>query len=294
MKCSLVRDFFLVFVDDLWESHTTKAGLISSNTGWISGQNSSEETEDRGEHKRRYGIIVEVPCSYSDTALEMIDPGLPQPRKYVSHDWIQQMQNAGHRGYREHENPAGRYYPSTFEEYETVKMSDIGKRVDAKQGDKVYFEPRATDMERYMGAYNHNGLEGHLFSVQVNEILCVAKKSPILINHEHYVKEKIYPQGGWVFVEISMEDWKDITTPAGVIIKVAPEALPLQGKILAAQREDLKPGLNVLFERDADAPITVDGVEMTCMQESDILAIIKPKQYEYFQRSPSGREGRIK
>lgn len=273
MTYQLTRDFYLVFVDDIWESRRTTSGLITSNTAIHS---STEEVEDRGEFKRRYGIVLQLPATFSDDDLEMIDPGLPTPRKYVSHDWIQMMKNAGYRGYRDHENPAGKYYPSTWEGYDTVKISDRAKRVNVSVGDKIYFEHTSTDMERYMGPYTHNGLKGHMFAIQVNEILCSVKKSPIFLNHQHYVKEKITPQGGWVFVELDMESWESITTPNGVIIKMAPEALPLQGNVLHAQNAGLV-GKTVLFTRDADAPVTVDGVEMTSMQEDEILAIIKPK-----------------
>lgn len=273
MKFQLTRDFYLVFLDEVWESHVTPSGVISSNT---SIQNTNEELEDRGEFKRRYGIVLQLPASFSDTPLEMIDPGLPPPRKYVGHEWIQMMHLAGYRGYRDHEQPEKYYYPSAMEEYETVKMSDYGKKMNVQVGDKVYFEHTSTDMERYMGAYTHNGLKGHMFSIQVNEILCVAKKSPVFINHEHYVREKIYPQGGWIFVELNMESWQSITTPNGVIVKMAPEALPLQGKVLHAQNSKLV-GKDVIFNQDADAPVTIDGVEMTSMQEGEILATIKAK-----------------
>lgn len=264
MRFQLTHDFYLVKLDEIWESRKTKSGIVTSNTAI---QNNNEELEDRGEFKRRYGIVVECPLSLSDNELELIDPGLPQPRRYVGHEWIQRNNLMGQRGYRDHENPRKKYYPSTFEKYETTKFSDL--KIDVKVGDKIYFDHKATDVERYMG--KHEG--GHLFSIQANEILCKVKKSPVFLNHERYVHE-IFPQGGWVFVQINFESWTDITTPSGVIMKVAPEAVPLQGRVVAAQKKELE-GKNVLFERDADAPITIDQRELTCMPESDILATLK-------------------
>ncbi len=279
MKFRHTRDFYLVWVSEIWENRQTKSGLLTTNAAYHAKNNVVDEIEDRGEFKRRYGYVLEVPASFSDNEVKLIDPGSPAPRRYISHDWLQSMANSGYRGYRPQDNPARLYYPSTFERYETVKMIDIAARVDVKVGDLIYFEHTATDVERYMGAYEHKGVKGHLFSIQVNEILCMAKKSAVFINHEHYAKEKIYPQGGWVFVKLNMESWEDITLPGTkIVVKVAPEALPLQGKIIAAQRADLKPGLDILFEREADAPITVDGEDMTCMHEDDVLAIIKPKK----------------
>lgn len=270
-RYQMLRDFYLVWVDQIWESKETKSGLITSNTNFIAKQNASEEVEDRGEFKRRYGYVMEVPASFSDNDVEMIDPGLPTPRRYVGHDWLQMMRIAGYRGYREHETPFTKYYPSTFERYETIKMSDIGKMVDAKVGDLVYFDHKSTDVERYMGPFK----EGHLFSIQVNEIMCVVKESAIFAGYNKYKERRIFPQGGWVFVKLNMESWEDITLPGtDIVIKCAPEALPLQGKVVAAQNKKLE-GKNVLFERDADAPITIGEQELTVMPESDILATIK-------------------
>lgn len=267
MRYQLLRDYYLVQLDEIWESSKTKSGIITSNTAI---QNNVEEVDERGVFKRRYGTVIEVPASLSDNELDLIDPGSPQPRRFVGHEWIQHQNRLGQRGYRDHENPAKRYYPSTFEAYETTKFSDLAGLLDVKVGDRVYFDHKATDVERYMGRHG----SGHLFSVGAHEILCRTKKSPVFRNHERYVRTEIFPQGGWVFVQINFETWADITTPSGVIMKVAPEALPLQGRVIAAQKKELE-GKNVLFERDADAPITIDTMELTCMQQSDILATLK-------------------
>ncbi len=260
MKYRLLRDFYLVWLSQVWEN-PSKSGLVTSATAMANNGapvNALEQLEDSHELRRRYGSVLEVPLMFSDNMVDIINPGSPQPRRYVGHDWIE----AQHQ----------KQQPSTFEAYETVTMKDISKLVDVKQGDSVYFEPRATDVERYLGPYK----EGHLFSVRVDEILCKTKKSPIFLSHQHHVQEKIFPQGGWVFVQIDMEDWADITTPSGIIMKVAPEALPLRGKCVAAQNSKLEKR-TVLFERDADAPIDIDGRSLTCMRESDILATIKTK-----------------
>jgi co-chaperonin GroES (HSP10) len=267
MQYQCIRDFFIVAVDSIWESTRTKSGIITSHVPHV---DKPEEVEERGEFKRRYGIVKEVPVSFSDTDVETIDPIHPQPRRYIGHDWLEYQHQRGQRGYRAHENPRAKYYPSTFEQYDVITCADIAKQTDIKEGDLVYFSHQCTDVERYMGALG----DKHLFSMQVNEILCVVKKSPVFINHERYVRKTIFPQGGWVFVRINMESWEDITTPNGIIMKVAPQALPLQGKVVAAQRKDLE-GKNILFEQNADAPITIEGDELTCMRQDDILATLR-------------------
>lgn len=277
------RDYYIVWVDNIWETGKTKSGIITLNDSYIHKQNAGDEVEDRGQYKRRYGIVEQVPLTFSDVEqIDFIDPPGPQPRKYIGHAFIQEMNNQGVRGFRDKvintvhgpmfEDPRARYYPSTFERYESITCADIGKRVDIKKGDTVYFDHTCTDNDYYLGPYKN----GHLFSMRVDKILCVYKDAPIFKGNSKYKRKQIFPQGGWVFVKVNMEDWKDITTPTGIIIKVAPEALPLRGTVWAAQKEELN-GKEIIFERDADAPIMVEKLDLTVMRESDILATIKPK-----------------
>lgn len=267
MTYRLLRDFYLVWVDQIWESEKTKSGIITRNTAAI---HTNEEVEDRGTFKRRYGYVMQPPISFSDTTnpdLPIIDPGAPAPRRFVGHDWIQEMCVGGHRAYREDAHL--KYYPSTFEQYETMTCADVAKNVDVKIGDKVYFDHKSTDVERYMGPYK----EGHIFSVRVDEIICSVKESPIFEGYNKFKQKRIIPQGLWVLVELNMETWETITVN-GIIVKQAPEAIPLQGKIVAGR--DMNVGQNILFEREADAPITVEGRELTCMWADDVLAELKP------------------
>ena len=157
-----------------------------------------------------------------------------------------------------------------LEAYPGITCADWAKHVEVKPGDLVYFEPRATDMERYLGPLNGQ----HLFSVRVDEILCSVKKSPVFLNHERYIRSTIFPQGKWIFVKLDFESWEDITLPSGVIVKVAPEALPLQGTVIAAQNKSLEKKV-ILFERDSDAPITIGEQELTCMREEEILVTLR-------------------
>lgn len=270
----LTRDFLIVWVDNIWETAKTRQGIITLNDAFTAKQN-VEETEERGESKRRYGRVMSLPMSLSDDVMvDIIEPSSPQPRKFIGHEYIQKMNRRRERGFRNHENPRSRYYPSTFEKYEFVSVYDVAKNNTVKVGDKVYFTVNATDLERYLGPYK----DGHLFSMRADEILCTIKLSPIFQNHEHYTQKTIIPQNDWVFAQLDMEDWKDITKEiAGktVYLKVAPEALPLRGKVIAGP-DGLK-DKHIFFEREADAPINVEGMDLTCMRKIDVLATLKPK-----------------
>lgn len=258
----LIRDYYLIYIDQLFESSTTKSGIITSNTAVV-----NEETEERSAHKRRYGIVLEVPAGFSDESVMFIDPGLPAPKAYISHEYIQSKRNAGHRaGKRNYDEKM--YQPCMFNHYESITCADIGKMVDIKAGERVYFTENATERERFMGRHN----DGFMYAVRVDEIQAAVRESPIFEGYSSFKKKRIIMQGGWVLVKVNMETWQDITTPSGVIMKVAPEAIPLQGTIVeVSHRPDLKPGDKILFECEADAPCTVEGQEYVIMRDEDVL-----------------------
>lgn len=280
MTYQLTRDFYIVWVDDIWESKKTKSGIITTNTALHSKNNAKDEVEDRGEFKRRYGIVQEVPAVFSSEMVEMIAPLNPQPRRYVDHEHIQRMHNSQARGYRDirirlvngseyHEDPRAHYYPSTFDKYEVIGKDKFARGNDINKGDVVYFDHTCTDVEHYLGAYK----QGHLFAMSVENIMCVQREIQVFKGHK-LKQKRIFPQSKWVFVRLDMEDWKDVVNELGLQVKMAPENKPLQGTVVAAQNKELE-GKTVLFERDADAPITVDNRELTVMRESDILATLK-------------------
>lgn len=289
----LIRDFYLVSVDKIFESTTTPSGVISSNTATIDANQ-----EDRGYYKRRYGTVLEVPVTFSKDLVTIIDPGSPQPRRFVGHEYIQKMINIGYP----EKDFKNRYYPSTFENYATITKSDISKMVNAQVGDRIYFMEQATDEDRFMGM--HNGK--YLFSISVDEIQMVVKKKHVFLNHEKHLRHSIHMQGPWVLCEPDMEDWEDITTPEGILMKVAPGAdwqqvvdddgktswqmnttgKPLRG-VVKAVRDGKQYGVGdtVIFMRDADAPITVEGKEYTIIQEEDILAKIRRVKSNNYDKS---------
>lgn len=277
----ITNDHYLVLVEQYLESYKTPSGIITQNTAVI-----DEDSENRTEHKRRYGTVLELPHNFTNNDVGMIDPGMPHPRRFIGHEWIQMMRNAGHRKmvrmgeiqvYVPYDEES--YYPSTFERYETISCRDVARLVDVKAGEKVYFTENATEQERYMGAYKG----GFLYSVRVDEIQAVVRNVNVGIPGLKPQK-RIIMQGGWVLVRVDMETWEEISIPipgqdVPLVVKAAPEAKPLRGWIEGvSHRADLKRGDHIIFERDADAPCTVEGKECTIMKDEDILAKIKPKK----------------
>lgn len=99
-------------------------------------------------------------------------------------------------------------------------------------------------------------------------------------------KLKLKPLGGRVIVEpLEQEE----TTAGGILLPETAKEKPQEGKVLAAgpgDRDekgaripmDVKVGDNVLFAKYSGTEIKVDGKKLLIMRESDILAIVEPKE----------------
>jgi co-chaperonin GroES (HSP10) len=251
----IIHDYFIVLLDSKYNSGKTESGIIKLNEAYM-----EDWAEEHLKHRRQYGTILEVPAGYTDSMVDIVTPGLPEPRLFVSGEFIGHKVNQGYRKLPE-------YYPSTFESHEVITIKDIASKVNVKKGDKVYFDYLVTDPDRYLG--KHNG--GEMFMLRVDEIYCKVKKGAIMNADGNFVIE-IVPQGGWCMVEPTMETWDEITTDAGIIIKPKPEAKYLDGTVRhIAERLDIKEGDRILYQRHADYTVTIEDVDYFVMKEEDIL-----------------------
>lgn len=248
----LLRDYFLVSVDQMYEKATTKSGLHILNDAWI-----EEGERYRFQYKRIYGTVTNVPRGFSETAVFPMDMGEPNPHLYVGHDTISDMVARGHDWNRDNY-----YHPGMTEKYDMITLKDYGAKCSAKKGDKVYFNPIVTEEENFIEGAFRSGI----FKIRVDHIFCTV------------VDGIIYPQGGYVLVEANMETWEEITTPMGIIKKPTPEARVCEGWIRhIGIGSDLTVGELVYYIKDADWPHTIEGKSYFVMNEKDILCGIDQK-----------------
>jgi co-chaperonin GroES (HSP10) len=267
----IIHDYYAVHVEKLYESTTTKAGIITSAAEHYLSNEEDKETDDHMAHKRQYGTVITCPMKFTDEQIEVLDPGIPAPKKFISGDYLQMRANQGYSGYNKDKS----YYPSTFEKYEVVTRKDLAEKISVKPGDKVYFDYKTTEPENLLGPHPDGG---SIYRIAVEDIHCSvryqrkvygggASVRPIIDN-----VAKIIPQGGWCMVEPHMETWEEITTKSGIIKKPRPEAKMLQGTVRhISKRPDLKAGDKVFFVRFADYVMTIEGVPYYVMREDDIL-----------------------
>jgi co-chaperonin GroES (HSP10) len=250
----MIQDYFTVAIDCKYEEAKTKSGIILINTAYI-----DDEDMDRYEHKRLYGTVLAVPATYSDQAHRAIDEGMPRYTKFVGHDSIVDKIN---RGYRNHDHKS--YNCSSMDAYEVVTLADIGKRMDVKVGDRLYFTPQTTEQENYLG--KHEGKD--TYRVIVNDVICVVRG---LDENGQWWFSSLIMQGEWVLVKPNMETWEDITTPAGVIKKPHPDKKWLEGEIAYSRHKHLQPGKRIVYMPDADAEIKVEGEKYLFMPAQDVI-----------------------
>lgn len=247
-------DYFLVTVDQKFETETTKSGIITLNGAWVEklydNPFEKEKVDNRYQYKRIFGRVEACPRGYSDEILSLIDPGSPEPRAYMSHDMIAAKIKMGHKGLGRHN-----YCPSGYTHQHKTRRH-IGERIDVQRFDRIYFDYRVTEPENLVGEHNGHGL----YKVAPEQILCVVRDGEIIM------------QGGWCFVEPIMETWEEITTKSGIIMKTQPEAKYLQGIIWhIAPKYNIVPGDKILYEVNANWEVKIEGKAFYAIEESDIL-----------------------
>ncbi len=250
----ILHDHYMVTVDQEFEVVKMKSGLDSLNAAYF-----EEEQEAKYKFKRQWGTVVNVPPVFSDAVFDVVDTGMPQQRKFIPSELIQAMVNQGYT-----KLPV--YWPSTFDEFEEIRMTDIGAKMDIKNGDKAYFDYQVSDKENHLG--KHNGAD--MFKVNVDQIYCAVRKERSKIDRR--IKTVIIMQGGWVLVNPDVESWDEIKTATGLRRKPKPEAKALLGYISHVRAGiDLKAGDHIVYVRNADYVVQIEGRMYYVMREEDIL-----------------------
>lgn len=242
----IFEDSFMMTIDMRYEVSVSEAGIISLSSAWV-----NDQTAERFEHKRIYGTIVAPPVGFSNKVLELMDPGYPTPKAYISGEYIEAKLKSGNRKYgKEYYSCAG------FDEFEKVTMADWAANTDIRMFDKVYFDPRVTEPENLLGYHERK----EMYKIQVDEIICSVRDG------------KIITQGEWCLVEADMETWQEIRTERGIYKKPAPEAKQLRGIMRHfKEREGLEEGDTIVFVHGSDWNMKVEGKTYYAIQNSDII-----------------------
>lgn len=250
----ILHDHYMVTVDQEFEVVKMKSGLHSLNAAYF-----EEEQESKYKFKRQWGTVVNIPAVFTDTVFDVVDTGMPQQRKFIPSELIQAMANQGYK-------KLPTYWPSTFDEFEEIKLSDIGAKMGVKVGDKIYFDYQVSDKENFLGMHQGN----KMYKVEVDKIYCAVRREKSRVDGRY--RDIIVMQGGWVLVSPDVESWEEIKTETGLLRKPKPEAKSLLGFVKHVRPGiDLKAGDHVVYVRNADYVVRIEGTMYYVMREEDIL-----------------------
>ena len=253
----ILHDDYMVTIDQEFEVVKMKSGLSSLNAAYF-----EDDQESKYKFKRQWGTVIGTPAVFSDKPFDVEDTGMPQRRKFIPSELIQRMVNQGYT-----KLPV--YWPTAFDDYKIIKISDLGAKMDVNVGDKVYIDYQASDKENFLGM--HNGAP--MFRVSVDRIYCSVRRERSKVDRRF--RNIIHMQGGWVLVKPDVESWDEIKTESGLVKKPKPEAKSLLGFVQHVRPGiDLKAGDHVVYIRNADYVVLVEGTPYYVMREDDILCRI--------------------
>lgn len=231
MKIRLL-DHFLISVPAVFEADTHD-GIKSTNTAFF-----VDKERDRYERKVRRGIVHAAPIGYTETKHMPIDPGLPNPKLYVGHDDIQQKINEGY-----HWSNA-QYHPGGTNHFKYISRAGYGERIDAKEGDEVYFHPSVTEPE--------NEMSPGIYRCQVHELISVGTR----------------PQGFWILVEPHAETNESL----GLSLSVDGQDKMLEGTVRYAREGcEFILGQKVFFQEGSDWEFFIGEERLFAMLEENLL-----------------------
>lgn len=228
-------DHLIISIPDLWNEDPDFLTLNPAHY--------FDKERDRYERKVVHGIIHQVPRGYSETRHMPIDPGFPPPKKYISHDDIQQRVNIGW------DNKF--YHPGAYEGWNWITRADYGRLITAKVGDECYFHPSVTELENYLGEVDGK----KLYRCQVHELIMAAG----------------VPQGGYVLIKPILKDKQQ----EGIVLSVDDEDQAQRGIVRYARPGGpVAAGEVVLFQKDADWNYWIGDERLYAMQEEDVFMVL--------------------
>lgn len=250
----ILNDHYMVVVDQEFEVVRLTSGFDSLNSAYF-----EENHGKKYKFKRQWGTVVGVPSMFTDIVIDIVDTGIPQQRKFIPSEFIQAQANQGYR-----KLPV--YWPSGFDDFEKITHADLGAKMDVKIGDKVYFDYVVTDQENFLGM--HQGSK--MFKCCVDQIYCVVREEKSRVDKRYH--KRIIMQGGWALIQPDVETWEEIKTPTGLLKKHNPEAKFMIGFVKHIRvRDDIKPGDHIVYERNSDYSVAIEGKIYYVMYEADIL-----------------------
>lgn len=251
---------------------TFKTNIVDKNDDVIYAVN---------QHKRNYGTVIGVPAKLTeDVKLYQLPIGPPEPLRHIDHDTVKRV------GVKYLKYECGTYEP-TWKTAADIKM-------DVLIGDKIYFHFNTLEAENRI-----NLLDGRkVYKLGYQNALCVVrywnikrwengKGASVEAHSPNKRQADIISIGGRVLIEPAydedvqkLEDGKmGKLSSSGLVTEIDNKPKYLEGivryiSLLKDEETELEPGDRIIYQKNSDWTVSIEGRDYYCMRTIDIEAKI--------------------
>lgn len=211
------------------------------------------------EKRINYGTVIAIPDKLNDEVkIHQEDPGKPEPERYIGHEHVIQAPQFL------------TYEPGTYvAKWRTT--ADIVPEVEV--GDKVYFHFNTIAPENSVTLP-----DGTVFyKLAYQNVLCVVREGEIIPIGSNVFIEPEYEDG---VIDLGTDGTKAKISPSGIITEVGVRPKALRGYVrhigaaLRGHVREVNPGDKIVYSKNSDWPVKVEGKTYFCMKQWDIEGII--------------------
>lgn len=216
-------------------------------------EDQAQDMKRNQQHRRIYGEVVSTPRKLSGLPLSRVNPGVPNPKRHVSHEVIQEM-------VRIQPNEWGRKdYSAADFDVKFERLSDF--EMIAQPGDRAYVHYDCLNPEFFAGKYKDH----YIYYVRYDNIICMVRRGDILMCAGHTLVKPLVD---------SMEESK---TVSGIYTQSVDKPRYLQGTLVhvaSNNKYGLKVGSHVYYETNSDWENEIEGQKYYVIKEKDIMLTI--------------------
>ncbi len=273
------------------ELATFKSNIVDRNDEVIYNANA---------HKKNNGTVIGIPAKLTEEIKMYQEPvGNPQPLRYIDSDMVRRI------GVDYLQYECGVWEP-TWKTAADIKM-------DVLAGDKVYFHYNTLEAENRLNFRDGR----KVYKLAYQNVICVVRESTSIdmdmlmdyctkasldiVKELHKIKEgsseitvdimkEIIPIGGRVLIEpVYDEGVQDLgdgkmgkLSAGGLVVEIDNKPKYLEGivryiSLLKGEETELAPGDTIIYQKNSDWLVNIEGKEYYCMRTIDIEGKILPE-----------------
>lgn len=216
-------------------------------------EDQAQDMKRNQQHRRIYGEVVSTPRKLSELPLRRIDPGIPNPKRHVSHEVIQQMRRIQPNEW------SNRDYSAADYDVKFERLSDY--ELVAQAGDRAYVHYDCLNPEFFAGKFKDH----YIYYIRYDNVICVVRRGAILMCAGH------------TLVKPLIDSMEDSRTASGIYTAPTDKPRYLQGilhHVDPKNKYGLTAGSHIYYENNADWENEVEGEKYYVIKDRDIMATV--------------------